>query len=311
MEKNVTSSKKVFFDESETESEEESAIITTTVKKNINVDSITLPFNNYLFVNIDEYKFKSWDNFFPDGVDIYKLLFNPTWNNFFTDEKVISHVSKIESELGKIIKTNKKKKIVPPPELVFNIFNIVNLSDIKIIILGQDPYQNDKWATGFSFSIPLGVKSTSSLNNIYKNLVKYKHIETAPTTGCLTGWVLQGCLMLNSALTTFVDESNAHKKIWLDFTKELMIYINNNCDRCVFLSWGADAFKMCNDIDRNKHHVIASSHPSGFSYSNTFTSKLNGESIICPSFESTDHFGLANKYLRKNKKKEIIWDLIY
>lgn len=309
MEKNVTTSKKVFFDESETESEEQPTTIIT--QKNISAQSITLPFNNYLFVNSNSYKFKSWKNFFPDTVDIYKLLFNPTWNNFFINENVIKHITKIESELVKFIKTNKPKKIVPPPELVFNSLNIINLSDIKVVILGQDPYQNDKWATGFSFSVPLGTKSTSSLDNIYKNLVKFKHIETAPKTGCLTGWVLQGCLMLNSALTTFVDESDAHKKIWLDFTKELMIYINNNCEGCVFLSWGKNAFEMCNNIDRDKHYVIASSHPSGFSYSKTFTSTLNGKSIVCPSFESIDHFGLANKYLIKNKKEEIVWDLIY
>ena len=308
MEENVTSGKKVFFDESETESEELADIIAS--QKMFQTQTKSKPLTTYMFVDINNYKFKSWNNYFSDGnVDIYKLLFNPTWNNFFTEAS--KHVTSVESELTGFLKNNKSDKIVPPPELVFNIFNILNLSKIQVVILGQDPYQNDKWATGFSFSIPLGIDSTSSLNNIYNNLIKYKHIETKPKCGCLTGWVLQGCFMLNAALTTFVSKSNAHRKTWFNFTKQLMTYINDNCNNCVFLAWGADAFKMCDKIDRNKHHVIASSHPSGYSYNNTFTGTLNGTSTVYPSFESIDHFGLANKYLVQNKKKEIIWDLIY
>ena len=306
MEENVKSGKKVFFDESETESEEglpptqlEQRIILTSSKSKLMTD--------YQFVDIDDYVFASWDDYFADGVDIYKLLFNPTWNKFFSEAYLL--ITKIETDLTKYLKSS--KKIVPPPELVFNIFNIINLSMIKVVILGQDPYQNDTWATGCSFSVPLGVKPPVSLNNIYNNLIKFNHIKTKPRGGCLGGWVLQGCFMLNASLTTFVDDSNSHKKTWLEFTKQLMTYINLNCDRIVFLAWGADAFRMCEKIDRTKHLVIASSHPSGRSFQKTFTGMLDGITKVYPSFESVDHFGLANKYLIKNSKREIIWDLIY
>ena len=202
----------------------------------------------------------------------------------------------------------KTKKIVPPPELVFNIFNITNLSKIKVVILGQDPYQNDEWAMGFSFSIPFGIRITQSLDNIYKNLMKYGHINERPESGCLAGWVLQGCFMLNASLTTFVDISNAHRKIWYEFSRQLLKYINDHCSNLVFISWGADAFKACDQIDRAKHCVIASSHPSGRSFNKSMTGFHNGKSQTYPPFESADHFGLANKYLRAHDKGEIWWD---
>jgi uracil-DNA glycosylase len=304
MEENVTTSKKV-FDDNETESEE--AVVPE--QKIIQVKSMTRPFLSYIFININYHSFASWKNFFPDGkVDTHKMLFNPTWNDFFTANP---HLIKIKNNLQTLMKKYPDKKIVPPPELVFNIFNIINLDQIKVVILGQDPYQNDKWAMGFSFSIPFGVGTTQSLKNIYNNLIKYGHIQERPTTGCLAGWVLQGCFMLNASLTTFVDDSNAHRRYWADFSKELVAYLNDHCENCVFLSWGGDAFKMCEQINRDKHCVIASSHPSGKSYNKTLSGSIKGEISTYPSFESNDHFGQANKYLRKHNKGEICWDLLY
>jgi uracil-DNA glycosylase len=309
MEENVRTSKKVFFDEDETESEEAPE---PEANKIILTKSMSRPFLSYIFVNLQYYNFTSWNDFFPDHkVDFYKMLFNPTWNDFFSNPKITKPLSQVEKSLTALMKSSPNKKIVPPPELVFNSFNIVDLSKIKVVILGQDPYQNDKWAMGFSFSIPFGVKTTTSLDNIYKNLMKYGHIKEKPMSGCLAGWVLQGCFMLNASLTTFVNDSNAHRKIWFDFSKQLISQLNDSCTNCVFIAWGADAFKMCDQIDRTKHHVIASSHPSGKSYNKTMTGFHNGKATTYPSFESADHFGLANKYLRENDKGEICWDLLY
>lgn len=309
MEDNVKSSKKVFDDDTETESEEAPIIEQSTVS--ITTKSKTLPLLRYIYVDINKYNFKSWTKFFPDNkVNLFKLLFNTTWNNFFTKSEIIKSITGIETELGKYLSKN-KQKIVPPPELVFNIFNIIDLSKIRVIILGQDPYQTDKWATGCSFSTPIGTeKIPSSLHNVYNNMLKFGHVKTKPTTGCLVNWILQGCFMLNASLTTFVGISGAHKKVWIEFTKQLIAYINDNTKNCVFLSWGSDAFKMCANIDRTKHCVIYSTHPSGLGFNKTAKGFLDGKQVVSPSFESTDHFGLANKYLRKNGKTEILWDLI-
>ena len=89
-----------------------------------------------------------------------------------------------------------------------------------------------------------------------------------------------------------------------------MAHINDKCDGLIFLAWGSDAFKMCEKVDRTKHHVIASSHPSGYSYNKTFNAYFDGKSVTYPSFESVDHFGKANEYLKLNDQMEIIWDLI-
>ena len=205
--------------------------------------------------------------------------------------------------------TDGKIKIYPYPNLLFNAFILTPLSNVKVVILGQDPYHcneihHDKiipQAMGLSFSVPKGMKIPSSLQNIYKNLLKYKHIEIKPNHGNLSFWAYQGCLMLNTSLTVQHSYPNSHSKYWLPFTDKIIKYISNKLNNIVFVLWGNPALNKLNLIDQNKHKIIISSHPSGLSYNK----KLKNYD----SFENTDHFGEINKYLKEKNKKQIIWQV--
>lgn len=321
MEQNMPSSKKVFFtSESESKTESESGSESESdVKSKLESNSILhmiippRPFLSYVLISTKSYVFDSWSKFFPSGqVKLSSLLFNPSWFEFFRSVDMAPIIKKIESDLTREMKKN--NRIVPFPELIFNIMNLVDIENIRVVICGQDPYPGDlngiPFAMGPSFSVPIGIKRPVSLNNIYNNLVKYGHLKSKPETGCLIGWILQGCFMLNAALTTFASEPDAHGKIWAEFTKKLMTYINLKLKKCIFVAWGANAFRMCEPIDRSKHVVTASSHPSGHSCSKTMSGTHNNKTILYDSFDSVDHFGKINSHLKLNGFNEIIWDVI-
>ena len=130
---------------------------------------------------------------------------------------------------------------------------------------------------------------------IYKNLLKYGHIEKIPEHGCLDYWAYQGCLMLNTSLTVIDGEKNCHSNEWKWFTDKIIEEISNKLNNIVFVLWGGEAYKKIELIDLDKHHVIISSHPSGLSANKEFKSY--------PAFVNQDHFGIINSYL----KDKIIW----
>ena len=156
---------------------------------------------------------------------------------------------------------------------------------------------------GLSFSVPYGIKIPSSLQNIYKNLIKYKHINKMPKHGNLISWAYQGCLLLNASLTVVhgKENKNCHAQNWRSFSNKLIRYISNECKNVVFILWGAFALKKARFIDEDKHKIIISSHPSGLSYNKP----LRTHQPFC----NQDHFGIANKYLVENGRKPIIWRL--
>jgi len=271
-----------------------------------------------LTISVDNYQFLSWKECFPnDHVDLRALLYNPSWNDFFDLIEKKPYYKNMLRILDGYMKG--KQQMVPPPNLVFNACNITPLKHIKVVIMGQDPYFNSNiyngmdipQAMGCSFSVPFGYKAPPSLDNIYNNLVDFGHVKTKPVSGCLLGWILQGCFMINSSFTTFLGKANQHVQLWEKFTEDLILYLNDNCEKIVFLAWGANAIKLCSKIDHKKHHIIYSSHPSGFSFMATVKGRTpNGHDIIHPSFKSTDHFGKTNEYLKANGKKPILWDMI-
>jgi uracil-DNA glycosylase len=270
---------------------------------------------DYLLINTNNYKFKDWQEYFPDGqIKLDGLCINEDWNDFF--DKTVEIRSEIEEKLTKLFL--KSKQIVPYPRLMFNSLNVLSPDKLKVVILGQDPYINMQefnginipQAMGFSFSVPYGYPRPPSLYNIYDNLVKFDHLKEMPKEGCLMGWVMQGCLMINSAFTTFLKISNAHKDVWPDFTEELIKHINEICTNVVFLAWGKPAHGLCFYVDHTKHKVIYSSHPSPYSYTSTVKGWLNGGYVTHPSFQETDHFGKTNEYLVSVKKSPILWDVI-
>ena len=258
----------------------------------------------------NNYSVKNWNTLFPNNeVILSNLNIDNSWTEFFKKEIVQKQLKEIGEYLSHCLKvTNGEVNIFPYPELLFSALNMTPLYQVKVVILGQDPYfkfeQNTKvpQAMGLSFSVPKGIKIPPSLANIYKNLLKYKHINKEPPHGNLAFLSYQGVLLLNTSLTVQEGCPNSHEKIWKGVTDELIKYISDNTEHVVFMLWGGPSFSKLNLIDTNKHKVSISSHPSPLSYSN----KLRNYD----SFENTDHFGETNKYLTENGKSSILWEII-
>jgi uracil-DNA glycosylase len=251
-------------------------------------------------------KFRSWKKFYEKGKSLKKCKMDHTWKKFFKS-RVFSdeRFNKIEETLKE--DTEDGEEIFPYPELVFNTFFMTPVKDIKVVIIGQDPYhgyetQNGKTipqATGLSFSVPAGFDIPSSLKSVYRNQLKYKDITFMPTNGDLSFWAIQGCLMLNAALTVQKGSPNSYKDMWGWVTNEVIRYISNECNEVIFLLWGSFAFSKSVLIDQDKHDIIVSSHPSGLSCNKPFRSH--------PAFVDQPHFTQVNKLLKSRGKKEIVW----
>jgi uracil-DNA glycosylase len=185
------------------------------------------------------------------------------------------------------------KTVYPKGADVFNALNTTRLSNIKIVIIGQDPYHGEGQAHGLSFSVPAGVRLPPSLKNIYKE-IESEYGYTMPKTGDLTGWAEQGVLLLNATLTVQAGLAGSHqKKGWEQFTDAIIRAVNEKCDHVVFMLWGAYAQKKGAHIDRACHLVLESVHPSPLSAHRGFLG--NG------------HFKSANDYLEKNGKPPVDW----
>ncbi len=160
--------------------------------------------------------------------------------------------------------------VFPPRELIFNALKNTAPEDVKVVILGQDPYHDDGQAHGLSFSVPPGVKLPPSLRNIYKEMAADLGIEL-PDSGCLEPWARQGVMLLNTVLTVRAHNAASHqKKGWGKFTDAIFQKINDNCRGVVFVLWGNHARKKEPLIDLEKHFVISSAHPSPLSASRGF-----------------------------------------
>lgn len=156
-------------------------------------------------------------------------------------------------------------QIYPSDDLVFNALNCVPPDDVKVILLGQDPYHGPNQAHGLSFSVLPGERHPPSLRNIFKELHADISVDT-PEHGTLTHWAEQGVLLLNAVLTVRHKEANSHKKKgWEKFTDAVIQYLANQSRPLVFILWGAAAQKKAAFVDRQRHCVIESVHPSPLS----------------------------------------------
>jgi uracil-DNA glycosylase len=187
------------------------------------------------------------------------------------------------------------KNIFPPKENVFEIFNKLDYQNIKVVILGQDPYHKKGQCHGPAFSVLPGVKIPPSLRNIYKEL-EAEYMKPIEKDGYLNSWVEQGVFLLNSVLTVEEGKANSHQnKGWEKFTDHVIKLISQRNIPVVFLLWGKSAEKKRNIIDENKHLVLTSPHPSPLSASRGFFGNM--------------HFIKANNFLEKNNLKKIDWFL--
>ena len=189
---------------------------------------------------------------------------------------------------------NRNLAVLPNPDLVFAAFNHFSLDELKVVIIGQDPYINKEQAMGLSFSVPEGVKLPPSLKNVYKCIENTCDTNMNFQKGDLTNWAKQGVLLLNTTLTVFEKISNSHKKIWKGFSLDLLKYISSNTSGVVFLLWGNDARKLKSTIDIDKHHILEHTHPSPLSRK---------------SFVDCDHFIRTNEILHEKGKTEIDWQI--
>lgn len=195
------------------------------------------------------------------------------------------------------IEHNANKIIYPPQHLIFNAFNKTPYNNLKVVILGQDPYHNPGQAHGLSFSVPEGVKPPPSLVNIYKEIQKDLDITMPSGYGNLTKWANQGVLLLNAMLTVNANEPASHSKIgWMNFTDGVIKKISDEKKGVVFLLWGKFAQERQMLIDENKHFVLKAAHPSPFSANRGF--------LGCK------HFSKTNGLLMKQSLAPIDWQII-
>lgn len=185
-----------------------------------------------------------------------------------------------------------KGKVFPPPKLIFAAFDNCPFDKVKVVILGQDPYHGEKQANGLCFSVQDDIAIPPSLQNIYKEIEKDLG-KKMPVTGNLERWAKQGVLLLNATLTVRAHQAASHQnKGWEEFTDAAIKILSDKKGNLVFLLWGNYARKKGAVIDRQKHLVLESAHPSPFSASGFFGCK---------------HFSKTNVYLKKNKIKKIEW----
>lgn len=183
-------------------------------------------------------------------------------------------------------------KCFPPKEQIFRALELTPFEDVKVVIIGQDPYHGDFQANGLCFSVSDQVKMPPSLQNIYKELKDDLNIDK--NTNELESWAKQGVLLLNATLTVRAHSPNSHKDLgWEQFTDFIIKEVSEKKDNVVFVLWGAFAQKKESLIDNQKHFVIKSAHPSPFS--------------VYRGFFGSKPFSKINSYLVSKNKTKIEW----
>ncbi|MDO8571290.1 MAG: uracil-DNA glycosylase [bacterium] len=216
-----------------------------------------------------------------------------SWKKVLEEEFKKPTFKKLKQFIVEEIKSG--KKIYPPPSCIFAAFNKTPFSDVRVVILGQDPYHGKGQAHGLCFSVPNGVTPPPSLVNICKEIHTDLGVPLSKT-GDLGKWATQGVLLLNATLTVRAGEAGSHQhKGWEEFTDAIIQILSEKKQGLVFLLWGRYAQSKEVYIDPSKHLILKAPHPSPFSaYTGFFGCK---------------HFSKTNEFLRKQKKKEIDWSL--
>ena len=185
------------------------------------------------------------------------------------------------------------QKVYPPGNLIFNAFKMCPFDEVKVVILGQDPYHGPNQANGLAFSVSDEVRTPPSLLNIFKE-IKSDLGKDMPATGNLERWAGQGVLLLNATLTVRAGQAGSHQKRgWEQFTDAVVQKVNDLKEHVVFMLWGAYAQKKGAFIDTSKHLVLQSAHPSPFAADR--------------GFFGNRHFSKANAYLKEHGKEPIDW----
>lgn len=218
-----------------------------------------------------------------------------TWDDVIGDEQQQPY---FKQTLTYVAEQRAEGKVIFPPEsAVFNAFNSTPFAQVKVVILGQDPYHGPDQAHGLCFSVLPGIKTPPSLVNIYKELVQDIDGFTVPQHGYLQSWAEQGVLLLNTVLTVEQGKAHSHAKTtgWEAYTDKVIEALDQRDTGIVFLLWGAHAQKKGRFIDRTKHYVLEAPHPSPLSAHRGF--------LGC------QHFSKANQWLVEQGVAPIDWAL--
>lgn len=229
----------------------------------------------------------------PDQAKLDQIRLEPSWKARIGD----ALLSPKMQSLAAFLRSEKQagKKIYPPGPEIFAAFDHTPFDQVRVVILGQDPYHGPGQAHGLCFSVRPGVRMPPSLENIFKEIQRDLAIPR-PDHGCLTSWADQGVLLLNSVLTVEEGQANAHQgKGWEDFTDRAIDALNREREGIVFLLWGSYAQKKGQLIDTTRHCVLKSVHPSPLSAHRGF--------IGC------GHFSAVNRYLEERGSVPIDWSL--
>ena len=218
--------------------------------------------------------------------------FHPFWQHFLADEIQQPYFKELMLEVDEEYQNH---ICFPPKELLFAAFDHCPFEDLKVVIIGQDPYHGDGEANGLCFSVNDGVRIPPSLRNIFRELNDDFGTVFLPTSGNLEHWAKQGVLLLNASLSVRKDSPNSHKHLkWNVFTDAVIQKISDEKDAMVFLLWGSFAQKKGAKINRTKHLVLESGHPSPMSANQG-------------KWFGNKHFSETNFYLKSKGKTGIDW----
>ncbi|MDX1408254.1 MAG: uracil-DNA glycosylase [Saprospiraceae bacterium] len=222
-----------------------------------------------------------------DSVNIH-----PSWKEVLREEFAKPYFAGISAFIREEIKAG--KTIYPPGNLIFNAFDSTPFEDVKVVIIGQDPYHQPGQAMGLCFSVPRQVPIPASLKNIYKEL--QSDVDMAiPDHGDLSAWAAQGVFLLNAMLTVERGKAGAHRNIgWQTFTDAVIRTLSQRRDGLIFLLWGNFAKSKKSLIDEMKHHVMESVHPSP---------------LAGTGFQGCKHFSKTNELLVRQGQTPIDWSL--
>lgn len=214
-----------------------------------------------------------------------------TWQEIIENEKQKDYYKSLKEEIDKRYETT---TVFPEKKNIFKAFSLSKIEDLKVVILGQDPYHGFGQAQGLSFSTPANIKNPPSMMNILKEINDDLDKKSICEDGDLTPWATQGVLLLNTILTVEEGLPKSHHNLgWEIFTDNIIKYISDNCKDIIFILWGSPAISKSKLIDKKKHHILTSPHPSPLSsYRGFFGCK---------------HFSKTNEILKNLGKKEINW----
>lgn len=220
-----------------------------------------------------------------------KLQFPGDWHDVLGDELGKPYWSALEQFVAK---ERSEHAVFPPEEDVFSALRLTPFADVKVLLLGQDPYHDDDQAHGLCFSVRPGIKVPPSLRNMYKEMADDVG-TTTPDHGFLEHWAKQGMLMINAVLTVRAHEPNSHKSMgWEKLTDQIIRAVNAKEEPVVFLLWGGYARKKAKLIDTSKHGLVEGAHPSPLSVK---------------KFMGSKPFSAVNEKLRGFGREEIDWQI--